>query len=209
MTRLQEIFDEIDELKKELIEELQRREENLSYELRERAVFFREGVVEQHRRQIVRLGTYLRQARLRNIFTAPVIWLCLIPALLMDVVVSFYQLICFPIYEIPKVIRRDYVVIDRQNLKYLNIIEKINCLYCGYFNGVIAYAQEVAARTEQYWCPIKHANQLKHVHSRYSRFFDFGDSDEFRENFHTVRKNFEDVGLNKYSKDNDSKDSDC
>ena len=193
MSRLQEIFDEIDALKKELVDELQRREKDLSYELRERAVFFREGVVEQHRQQIVRLGTYLRRARLRNILTAPIIWLCVIPALLMDVVISLYQFVCFRVYEIPTVKRRDYVVIDRQNLKYLNIIEKVNCIYCGYFNGVIAYAQEVAARTEQYWCPIKHASKLKNVHSRYGQFFEFGDSDNYRENFHTVRNTFQDV----------------
>lgn len=193
MSRLQEIFEEIDALKKELVDELQRREKDLSYELHERAVFFREGVVEQHRQQIVRLGTYLRRARLRNVITAPIIWLCVIPALLMDLVITFYQFVCFRIYGIPTVTRRDYVIIDRQNLKYLNIIEKMNCIYCGYFNGVIAYAQEVAARTEQYWCPIKHANKLKNVHSRYSRFFDFGDSDNYRENFDKVRRDFQDT----------------
>ncbi len=193
MTRLQEIFDEIERLKKELVKELQRREEELSYELQERAVFFREGIVEQHRQQVVRLRTYLRRAKLRNIATTPIIWLCLIPALLMDLVVSFFQAVCFPIYKIPKVRRKDYIVIDRQNLKYLNIIEKLNCIYCGYFNGVIAYVQEVAARTEQYWCPIKHAIQLKAVHSRYSKFCDFGDSERYRKEFHDIRNTFDDI----------------
>lgn len=193
MSRLQEIFDEMELLKKELIEELQRREEELSYELHERGIFFREGIVEQHRQQMVRLGTYLRHAKLRNVATAPIIWLCIIPTLLMDLAVSFYQMSCFPIYKIPKAKRRDYVVIDRQHLKYLNIIEKMNCIYCGYFNGVVAYAQEVAARTEQYWCPIKHANKLKTVHSRYGKFFDFGDSENYRECFHTIRNSFDDI----------------
>lgn len=193
MSRLQEIFGEMDLLKKEMVEELQRREKELSYELRERGVFFRENVVEQHRQQMVRLGTYLRQAELRHVLTAPIIWLCIIPTLLMDMTVSSYQFICFPIYKIPKVKRTDYIFFDRRHLKYLNIIEKMNCIYCGYFNGVVAYAQEVAARTEQYWCPIKHANKLKTVHSRYGKFFDFGDSEDYRENFHTVRKSFDDI----------------
>lgn len=193
MSRLQEIFHEMELLKKELVEELQRREEELSYELHERGVFFREGISEQHRQQMVRLGAYLRHAKLRNVATAPIIWLCIIPTLLIDLAVSFYQMTCFPIYKIPKVKRRDYVVIDRQHLKYLNIIEKMNCIYCGYFNGVVAYAQEVAARTEQYWCPIKHANKLKTVHSRYGTFFDFGDSDGYRESFHMIRNSFNDI----------------
>ena len=193
MSRLQEIFEEMDALKQELTEELQRREEELSYELRERAVIFREGVVEQHRRQLVHLGTYLRTARWRNIATTPIIWCCILPALLMDLVISLYQLICFPVYGIPRVRRRDHVIIDRQQLQYLNIIEKINCVYCGYFNGVIAYTQEVAARTEQYWCPIKHASKLQTTHSRYGRFFDFGDSENYHQDFNDVRSDFSDL----------------
>ena len=30
------------------------------------------------------------------------------------------------------------------------ISEKFNCVYCGYFTGVISYAQEIAGKTEQY-----------------------------------------------------------
>ena len=63
---------------------------------------------------------------------------------------------CFPIYGIERVQRRRYFAIDRHTLAYLNAIEKANCLYCSHANGVIAYVREVAARTEQYWCPIKH-----------------------------------------------------
>ncbi len=61
----------------------------------------------------------------------------------------------------------DYVVIDRYNLFYLDRVEKINCLYCEYFNGVIGYVREIAARTEQFWCPIKYSRGLKDTHSRY------------------------------------------
>ena len=41
------------------------------------------------------------------------------------------------------------MVIDRYALSYLNVIEKLNCVYCEYVNGLIAYVQEIAARTEQ------------------------------------------------------------
>ena len=51
--------------------------------------------------------------------------------------------------------RSDFIAIDRHQLAYLNVIEKVNCAYCGYANGVAAYFREVAARTEEYWCPIK------------------------------------------------------
>lgn len=68
----------------------------------------------------------------------------------MDVIVSIFQFICLRIYGIPKVNRADYDVMDRQKLEYPNGLEKLNCAYCGYFKGLIAYVQEIAARTEQY-----------------------------------------------------------
>jgi len=42
----------------------------------------------------------------------------------MDMSISLYQFICFPLYGIPKVKRQDYIVFDRQYLHYLNFIEK-------------------------------------------------------------------------------------
>jgi len=108
-------------------------------------------------------------------------------------VVSLFQLICFPVYSIPRVRRSDYFIIDRQYLSYLNIIEKINCSYCGYFTGLIGYVQEIAARTEQYWCPIKHAHRGGVLHSRYVNFVDYGDAKGFREKLSVIRKAFDDL----------------
>jgi hypothetical protein len=71
-------------------------------------------------------------------------------------------------------------VVDRHRLAYLNTIEKLNCVYCGYGNGVIAYAHEVIARTEQYWCPIRHARRVHGAHERYPDFFDYGDAEAYR-----------------------------
>ena len=59
--------------------------------------------------------------------------------LLMDLFVTTYQAVCFPIYGIPKVRRSDYLVFDREDLPYLNAIEKFNCFYCSYGNGGAAY----------------------------------------------------------------------
>ncbi|MEK9629482.1 MAG: hypothetical protein VW455_10740 [Nitrospinota bacterium] len=83
--------------------------------------------------------------------------------------------------------RKDYVVLDRHKLKYLNLAKKFNCVYCGYFTGVISYAQEIAGRTEQYWCPIKHAAKLKSSHKRYSSFMEYGDARAYQENFVKIR----------------------
>lgn len=187
--RIQELTAQIKVLENELREELQRIRIQ-TYEIRERGVRFRDEVLQLHRSQVERVFTYLRRARLKHVLTAPVIWLCLVPAVLLDIVVSLYQLLCFPVYGIPRVKRADYIVIDRHYLAYLNVIEKLNCMYCGYFNGLMAYVGEIAGRTEQYWCPIKHARQLRRTHGRYDRFVEFGDSDAWQARKETLRKDF-------------------
>ena len=111
----------------------------------------------------------------------------------MDATISLYQAVCFPIYGIPKVKRQDYIVFDRQYLRYLNLIEKINCAYCSYVNGLFAYLQEIAARTEQFWCPIKHANNIKALHSRYQNFASYGDAETYRPQIDKIRHNFKDL----------------
>ena len=126
---------------------------------------------------------------------SPIIYAGWIPFLLMDLFVTLYQAICFPVYRIPKVRRSDYLVFDREGLPYLNAIEKFNCFFCSYGNGVAAYTREVAARTEQYWCPIKHARRIRNAHDRYPRFFDHGDAEAFRQGLARLRRQYDDEQL--------------
>lgn len=191
--KLQDLLEKIRKLEHELILEIQKKEKEFYYEIRRTRVFFEREIKRQHKHLIKRIPRYLREAAFLNILTAPVVWSCLIPALLMDLVLSAYQAVCFPLYGIPKVRRSDYIILDRRYLSYLNFIEKMNCVYCGYFNGVMGYAQEVGARTEQYWCPIKHARKLKFVHGRYKNFLDYGDGVGYREKIEQVRRGFDDL----------------
>jgi hypothetical protein len=70
---------------------------------------------------------------------------------------------------------------------HLNAIEKVHCVYCGYANGLIAYVREIAARTEQYWCPIKHARVVAAPHPRYRSFLDYGDAIGYRRKLPAIR----------------------
>lgn len=194
--RIEELAAQIRVLEAELTKEIQRIRIQ-TYEIRDRTVRFGDEIRQRHRAQMVGVLSYLRHSRLKHILSAPVIWLCLFPALLMDLVVSLFQAICFPLYGIPKVRRAEYVIIDRHHLAYLNVIEKLNCVYCNYFNGVIAYVREVAGRTEQYWCPIKHASQAKGRHSRYAKFVDYGDHEAWPEQARALRGEFADLTQDK------------
>ena len=98
---------------------------------------------------------------------------------LLDLTVTLYQAFSFPIYRIAKVSRTDYIVLDRHQLGYLNFYERLHCEYCAYASGLLAYACEIVARTEQYFCPIKHARKVLGTHARYARFLGYGEAENY------------------------------
>ena len=152
-----------------------------------------EEFLRQQRRYKIGLLGFLARTRPLVALTAPLIYAGWIPFLLMDLFVTVYQAVCFPVYRIPRVRRADYMVFDRADLPYLNAIEKFNCFYCSYGNGVAAYTREVAARTEQYWCPIKHARRIHAAHERYPGFFEYGDAEAFRRGLERLREQYRDT----------------
>ena len=119
----------------------------------------------------------------RGVITAtlalPVIYSLLLPFVLLDLWLQVYQAVCFRLLSLRRVRRRDYAVIDRLVLPYLNPIQKANCAYCGYVNGLIAFAREIAGRTEQDRCPIKHKGRSRVQHRRQRRFAPYGDAAGF------------------------------
>jgi hypothetical protein len=129
----------------------------------------------------------LRQT-VRNLLTTPLIYSLGLPLVLLDIWVSVYQWICFPVYGIGRVRRSRYFALDRHRLGYLTAIEKVNCLYCSYATGLFAYVREVAARTEQYWCPIKHARRVVAPHRRYAGFVEYGDATGYRHGLRRMRQ---------------------
>ncbi len=141
----------------------------------------------------VALWRYVLNARPAVVLTAPLIYVCVAPFLLLDFFLSLYQAVCFPVYGIPIVTRGHFFVFDRGKLKYLNLLERFNCLYCSYANGVLAYVAEIAARTEQHWCPIKHQRDPDSTHARYTRFLPYGDSQAYRERGADTRCDFTDL----------------
>ena len=193
MNKIQDIIEEIKRLEKELLVEIQKKEDEFFYKIRGKKVYFEEEAKKIQKSFVTKVYAYILHASFLNIITVPFIWSCIIPAVLMDVSISLYQLVCFKIYKIPRVRRSKYIVIDRHKLGYLNIIEKINCFYCEYFNGLIAYIREIAARTEQYWCPIKHARKLAVMHSRYHKFLEYGDFQDYQQRLKELRKDFSDL----------------
>lgn len=182
------LTEKLQALELELEAEIAKRRADLRFGLERGRAIFEEEVLRRHRELRTRLWTYIVNARPLVVLTAPVIYAMIVPFVLLDIFVTIYQIVCFPVYGIPKVRRGDYLIFDRHHLAYLNALEKFNCAYCSYANGLIAYVREIAGRTEQYWCPIKHARRAVGAHSDYAQFEDFGDAEGYRKRQEQWRK---------------------
>ncbi|MEN6542854.1 hypothetical protein [Parvibaculum sp.] len=178
--KVDELLGRIHALELELEAEFARQGAELRYGLEHGRVVFEEEVLRRHRELQTRLSRYIFNAKPMVAITAPVIYAMIVPFMLLDIFVSVYQAVCFPAYGIEKVKRGDYLIFDRGHLAYLNALEKLNCAYCSYANGLIAYVREIAARTEAYWCPIKHARKTIGAHEKYLDFVAFGDAEAYR-----------------------------
>lgn len=189
-TPIDELLDRMYALREELEAEFQKKRDEIGVVIQDRRARFTAEIRQRHVLHKVGLLRYLRDSRLAVVLTAPLIYSGFIFFALLDLFVSVYQAACFPVYGIPRARRADYLVFDRADLEYLNAIERFNCFYCSYANGVVAYAREIAARTEQYWCPIKHARRLLGTHDRYPRFLEFGDAESYRQGLERLRRDY-------------------
>jgi len=185
--KISELLDRIQHMELEIELEMKRRRAELQADFEETRVRFEREVLEQQRRFKTGILAYLLTANWLTVLTAPVIYALIVPISFLDLTITVYQHICFRAYGLPRVKRNDYFVFDRAHLAYLNLIEKINCAYCSYGNGVMAYGREVVARTEQYWCPIKHARKIMAAHPYYTGFVDFGDAQSYKDQLEDLR----------------------
>jgi hypothetical protein len=179
--QIRQLVDQIRALEDDLRTALHEQETRLHFRIVGKRIEFQKAIAERHREFRQGVLPWLARTELRNLVSAPFIYGMIVPFALFDMAISLYQLICFPLYRIGRVRRGDYIVLDRHNLGYLNVLERLNCTYCAYANGLIAYSTEIAARTEQYWCPIKHARKVLGTHERYREFADFGDAEHYEE----------------------------
>jgi hypothetical protein len=186
--RVARILALIHTLEADLEVELARGRIEFCYTVENHKIRFEEKILKQHLRIRSHWLKYVLEARPSVILTAPIIYSTAVPFALLDAMVSLYQWACFGVYGIARVRRSDHLVFDRAHLSYLNGLERFNCWFCSYGNGVISYAREIAARTEQYWCPIKHSRRILGAHERYHAFADYGDAAAYASVLANLRK---------------------
>ena len=190
--RITQLVAQMATLEDELRSALHEQESRIFFQIKGKRVEFERSVRIAHRKLKMNFFRWLVTNRPQNLITGPVIYGMAIPMVVLDVLVTLYQWTCFPIYGIRKVRRSDYFVYDRHHLGFLNFIEKFHCTYCEYGNGLMAYMTEILARTEEYFCPIKHARKVLGTHARYRNFLSYGDPQDYASKLEAYR-----VGLGK------------
>lgn len=195
--RIEQLMSQMAALEDELRTALHEQESRIFFQIRGKRVEFERSVRDAHRKLKTNFFRWLVTNRPQNLITGPIIYGMALPMMALDLLVSCYQWVCFPIYGIERVRRGDYFVFDRHHLNYLNFIEIFHCTYCEYGNGLMAYMAEILARTEEYFCPIKHAHKMLGTHSRYKRFLAYGDAADYEKKLEAFR-----VGLGKSGKAN-------
>ena len=189
--KIRDLLDQIAALEEQLQATLHAQESRIAFTIKGRRVEFEKDVRAAHRKLKRSVLRWLVTDRPQNLVTGPIIYFMLIPMVLLDLTVSAYQAFSFPIYRIAKVKRADYIVFDRHQLGYLNLYERIHCEYCAYANGLLAYCTEVVARTEQYFCPIKHARKVLGIHARHREFLGYGDAEDYHDRLERIRRAME------------------
>lgn len=187
-TEIDAVMGNIRALERDLEQIFAKRRAGLRYGLEHGRIRFEEEVARRHRALKRNLARYVLNAKPLVLLTAPVIYSAIIPIVLIDLWVSLYQAVCFRAYGIPQVKRSRYIIMDRAGLPYLNALEKLNCAYCSYANGVFAFIREVGSRTEMYWCPIKHAKRVLGAHPRYAAFTEYGDGEVYQAQLQGLRQ---------------------
>ncbi len=179
---------QISQLEEQLAQIRKNQQLKYHYKTRGRRVVFEDQVKRQHKDQRTGIIDYMKMLSWKTYLTGSIVYFMIVPFAFLDLCVTIFQKICFWAWEIPKVHRPTFVFVDRHHLEYLNGIEKLYCIFCGYANGVIGFTREVAARTEQFWCPIKHATKVVQAHEHYANYISFGDAEGW------LRKDDEDSG---------------
>ena len=124
----------------------------------------------------------IKYKRLRHFLAMPFILFGAVPLVFFDFFLEVYHRFAFPLYGIKVIKRKNYILFDRHKLSYLGVIDKIWCTYCGYANGLFAYAVKIAGETEKYWCAIKHKPSSGFVPPEHQKdFLEYGDKEAFKE----------------------------
>ncbi len=181
--KIEQILKDIKKKREDLYEEYAKLREKYGFKFEKWKIVFNSETKAKNKLFKKSILESIFSARVREILSAPFIYVMIIPSVILHIFLFIYQQTAFRLYKIPIVKIKDYVIFDRKELDYLNVIQKFNCIYCSYVNWLYSYGVEIAGRTEKYWCPIKNAKKMKGGHDWQEYFADYGNPEDFKKCF--------------------------
>ena len=118
----------IHEAEEALSEDVRDQQKRWQYDLHRGRVWFDKEVRHAHKQLKQGIPSFLRHGSVLNLLTTPIIYSLSLPFVLLDVWVSLYQWICFPIYGIDRVARAA-VLRDRPSQAWLSECDRESELY--------------------------------------------------------------------------------
>ena len=94
---IMDLLDSIHELEQNLAVEMHKQRDELLYEFNKGRVVFNREIKERNQALKIGIGKYLMNARWLVILTAPIIYSLILPFVVLDIFVTIYQTICFPV----------------------------------------------------------------------------------------------------------------
>lgn len=133
----------------------------------------------------------LHEKQLTNIkylLSTPFIYGMIVPMLFFHILIEIYHRVCFYLYDMEYIDYRNHFRFDRHRIGGISPLQKFNCIYCEYGNGLASFTKEVIGKTEAFWCPIKHEDSPESPHAYYQQFMEYGNGRNFEEKRETVRE---------------------
>ena len=189
--KIHDMVTEIETMKEKLKQEIAKEETKASaYRIEGGSVIFDKESLLKQRAHMKHLWAWFKEVPLIQLMTAPVIYGMVIPAVILDAFLFVYVRVVAPVFKLKFAKRGDFIVFDRHYLGYLNFFEKLNCVYCSYFNGLMFYAGSVAQTTELYFCPIKHAKRVAYGEEHFSKYIGYGDAEKYHDKLNALREKY-------------------
>ncbi|MFZ2189915.1 MAG: hypothetical protein WAV48_03990, partial [Candidatus Magasanikiibacteriota bacterium] len=116
---IKQIVDKINSLNKQLSDKYNQLAEKYGFYFSGRKVVFLKEIKRINKSFKIPVWKYVVPQNIRHLLSMPFIYMMIIPAFILDFFLTLYHMVAFPLFHIPKVNRKDFIVYDRQFLDYL------------------------------------------------------------------------------------------
>jgi len=113
-TRIDEILAKIDSLNRALRQEQIKLFDKYGFYIKNKKVIFLEKFKSRNKLFRIPAWKYAIPKDIRHVLSIPFIYVMIVPAVILDIFLTIYNLTAMPLYRIPRVKRRDHIIFKRR-----------------------------------------------------------------------------------------------